>query len=646
VEENQYRELIAVVQSFDYYQRGLPYRRFRPAVAVLRDPRAWWRFCAESLLSDVRRRVGPHTRKAVARANFLRRTYVRLYKEYRAISIGWFTGTRVREQKRALKERLAALEDELDYRRILLFRAMGRAYLRFDQHHQQRPQPSPRAHSRSVPLVLELDAVLWNRIAREVMEDYASQRSRAVASDPESPTAVHVEWTVDAGSLLLSSDRVGSESGENLSVLFCSYTGFHLDLDVCGARHIDFYLKLQSVCAYDFHTPSTQFSQVVTPLDPDTRRPVRDGRLASPIPFFQVTVKRTADEFADLLVDVEAYPLEVVWSTDLVSRLLHIFDLRSTSLTAFGIGSQIVSGARSSAQTAGDAASAAAATLASLQDLAVAAASTAVVNMSVKVHAPKIVIPQDSSRSDTPALVLDLGVLSVNSALSGDDIDRRQRLRASPALAASEFCIADLYRSYQLRFGSLQAFFVPDAHAGEWEQAAAVQLVPEFDMVWRVSRLVLPVSAMTNIAVSGTLPSLELRASSERILTVVRILSPVVRKIVVLVEELRDDVMNVRDHVTHGVSSAHATGAAASVPTPTPSAAAEAESATMWTHSITSGSLSEFTSGAIARATMPFDWTRAAHWTFHSLVTRSRLTWSDKTTPLTCASSLPRCSWV
>jgi len=44
LQENQYREMMGLLDSFSLYQRSLQHRALKPSVSVTEDPRAWWLF--------------------------------------------------------------------------------------------------------------------------------------------------------------------------------------------------------------------------------------------------------------------------------------------------------------------------------------------------------------------------------------------------------------------------------------------------------------------------------------------------------------------------------------------------------------------------------------------------------------------------
>jgi vacuolar protein sorting-associated protein 13A/C len=44
LQENQFREMLGLLESFGLYQRSMQHRAYRPSVLPTQDARAWWAF--------------------------------------------------------------------------------------------------------------------------------------------------------------------------------------------------------------------------------------------------------------------------------------------------------------------------------------------------------------------------------------------------------------------------------------------------------------------------------------------------------------------------------------------------------------------------------------------------------------------------
>lgn len=59
ISTEQYRQVLSLLEEFDRLSRNKPYAKFRPETPLKKDPKAWWNYAANSVLSEIR----PKTRE-------------------------------------------------------------------------------------------------------------------------------------------------------------------------------------------------------------------------------------------------------------------------------------------------------------------------------------------------------------------------------------------------------------------------------------------------------------------------------------------------------------------------------------------------------------------------------------------------------
>jgi len=128
LDDEQYRDALLMVDLFHFYLRQQQYRKFRPREGSPKtDPKAWFRFAGECILSEIRERNKKLTWEYFAERRNDRHSYVDLYKEKQLDRI---TPEGQRE--------LDALEWKLSYEDIRFYRSITKSQ-------KKNLHPSPRA---------------------------------------------------------------------------------------------------------------------------------------------------------------------------------------------------------------------------------------------------------------------------------------------------------------------------------------------------------------------------------------------------------------------------------------------------------------------------------------------------------------------
>ncbi|KAJ1986508.1 Vacuolar protein sorting-associated protein 13 [Dimargaris cristalligena] len=131
--DRQYKDLLLLVSSFDYFIRQHRYRKFRPpnGITVKKNPKIWLQFALQCVLSEVQERRRKWTWAYFEERRDDRLRYLDLY---RAVKLD--------TSKLAEKKELDALERKLSFQDIRFYRSLVEAKLRKEKAIQVQQQPA------------------------------------------------------------------------------------------------------------------------------------------------------------------------------------------------------------------------------------------------------------------------------------------------------------------------------------------------------------------------------------------------------------------------------------------------------------------------------------------------------------------------
>ncbi|CAG8448137.1 4681_t:CDS:10 [Diversispora eburnea] len=133
LDDEQYRDALLMVDLFHFYLRQQQYRKFRPPKEITpkMNPRAWLKFAADCIISEIRERNRKLTWEYFAQRRDDRRLYVKLYKD--------------KSLEKISAEDLKKLEDlelRLSYEDIRFYRSIAKSQLKKEKEYLAAPQPT------------------------------------------------------------------------------------------------------------------------------------------------------------------------------------------------------------------------------------------------------------------------------------------------------------------------------------------------------------------------------------------------------------------------------------------------------------------------------------------------------------------------
>lgn len=121
LDSQQYRDLLWTASKFHWYLKTQKFRRLKPKVQVSEDPRAWFKYAAESIVNEIHEKNYKWSWAYFKERRDQRKAYVTLYKT-KILNPSAFPEDE--------KNRLNDLEEKLPYEDIKFYRSLARTEIR------------------------------------------------------------------------------------------------------------------------------------------------------------------------------------------------------------------------------------------------------------------------------------------------------------------------------------------------------------------------------------------------------------------------------------------------------------------------------------------------------------------------------------
>ena len=241
-------------------------------------------------------------------------------------------------------------------------------------------------------------------------------------------------------------------------------------------------------------------------------------------------VQRPQGQPEDFAVSLTvASPLEIVHNAPLLRRIAAFFAVASETERAELarlVGDALVGATQALKELTGEA-------------LAAILARRTTTAVSLKLAAPRIILPEDLTNPSSPLLILDMGAISVSSlsgaaAATGDETAAIKAAEgAALPLVDGAAATAALYDQYAVELSSMQVLMAPAdvAWRSEWEQVRQkLHVVHKFGLQLELRSCILPAGAhgleqflVTGALSNGVSPSIEVRLNSRQLRTLANI---------------------------------------------------------------------------------------------------------------------------
>ena len=269
VDEDQYRDLLSMVDLFHFYTRQYQYRKFQPAEIEQKENKAksLWKFATKAILNEVHEKNRKWTWAYFAERRDDRMEYVTLFKLHSEDPSG-----------PEVKKKLDDLEMKLAYTDIRFYRSIARSEMRKERasvkktEEQKRLNPSAQQQPNrgwigwiwggaKTEQHEQPQDVLSEEQRQELYDTIDWDEKNTVASSvdlPREAIALRVRAKLDAGSFALRRDP----HGNNEDVISLGFDGFSANV-LKRTDNMEAEVALTNMSVYDGTQPSTKHAQVV-----------------------------------------------------------------------------------------------------------------------------------------------------------------------------------------------------------------------------------------------------------------------------------------------------------------------------------------------------------------------------------------------
>lgn len=521
LDDHQYRDALMLVDLFHYFIRHQEYKKYQPKdVTPKEDPRAWFRFAGDAILSKIHERNRRWSWDYFRERRDDRLRYIELFKKKKA-----------NQQLSADEnEDLRKLEWKLGYEDLRFWRSLARNQLRKEnaaalknnpskQEPQQqqgwvawmwgsKPQEQTTASDENTQMTEEQRQELYEAI------DWDEKAALADAVEtPRDSIKFQVETSLSTGSFTLKKNPHGQMT---------DLMSLHFDVFKAKAMvRPDSFLtdvSLGGLRVNDGTTPNSQFPEIVRVKDaPATKRNNRlsivELERSTDEAFFQLQLEQNPlDGQGDFAVKTKLKPLEVIWNPNVVVGVVDFFkppERHMESISAL-------------METAG-------ATVEDLRQQTRAGLEFALeehktINAVLDLQAPLIIIPESITMRKSTCMILDAGHISVNSELVDKETIKEVQSKQRQAYTDEDFRRLEslMYDKFIVKLTSTQLLIGPSIDETKTQlvrksEESKMHIVEQINIDFLVQLSILPKAPnLAKLRVSGHLPLLHVTASDTK----------------------------------------------------------------------------------------------------------------------------------
>ncbi|KAA8648687.1 hypothetical protein EYZ11_008781 [Aspergillus tanneri] len=518
LDDHQYRDALMLVDLFHYFIRHQEYKKLQPKCKPKEDPRAWFRFAGQAVLSKIHDRNRRWTWDYIKERRDDRITYIDLFKKKKREET--LSGQDVEEFDR--------LQRKLNYEDIRFWRSLARNQLRKENIGLKKPERqqtwtewiwgAKQEESEEATMTEAQRQELYNAI------DWDEKKAIAESVDvPREWVKLQINSGLRAGSLTLKRDPHGA-ANEIMKLVFDNFRAkalqrpdsFFVDLDLGGLRVYDGTtegsLFPQIVKVKDsLPEPKNRLSQVSghAELDPEGV----DDIIEDEDSLFHLQLeKNPLESDADSVVKVKLKSIEVIYNPRFLVEVVKFFEPPERHMESIGAildsAGATVEGIRQQTRAG----------------LEFALQEHKKVDAQFDIHAPLFIVPESITQECSLCLILDAGHVSVNSEL----VDR-QTMRDLQSKQKRQYNEGDykelehlLYDRFLLKLDSTQVLIGPGIETTKAQLSSDVasnnlHIIDRINVDFVLEMCIVPkVTELTRTRISGHLPELHASISDTK----------------------------------------------------------------------------------------------------------------------------------
>ncbi|EAW10592.1 membrane morphogenesis protein VPS13 [Aspergillus clavatus NRRL 1] len=518
LDDDQYRDALMLVDLFHYFLRHQEYKKLQPKCRPKEDPRAWFRFAGEAILSKIHDRNRRWSWDYIKERRDDRIAYINLFKKKK----------RDEQLTPQEAEEYENLQRKLSYEDIRFWRSLARNQLRKEKIGVKKPAPqqtwsewiwgAKKEESEETAMTEEQRQELYNAI------DWDEKKAIAESVDvPREWVKLQVNSGLRAGSFTLRRDPHGKGT-EVMKLVFDNLRAkalqrpdsFFFEVDLGGLRVYDGTTEgslfpqivrvKDSLPELENSPPKTADDDELQPEDADDYTEDEDNLF-----HFQLE-KNPLESDADSVVKVKMKSIEVIYNPTFIVEIVKFFEPPERHMESIG----------ALLDSAG-------ATVEELRQQTRAGLEFALeehkkVDVQFDIHAPLIIVPESITQESSLCLILDAGHISVNSEL----VDR-QTMKDLQAKQKRQYDENDykelehlLYDRFLLKLDSTQVLIGPGIEITKSQLSSEVttknlHIIDRINVDFVLEMCIVPKSTeLTRTRISGHLPELHASMSDTK----------------------------------------------------------------------------------------------------------------------------------
>eukprot|EP01133_Synstelium_polycarpum_P011523 gene11523-13446_t len=479
----QLRTVFNILHFTNEFLRDIKFLKYRPNVRVAENPKAWWRYVGQVILEQVKQRRYTHSWAYILQRKKDRMGYVGLFKRSLP-NVKWLTPLNKGEQAT-----LADYEGKLSFEDIVFYRSLAYAEIKKEaENYKVRKEfldskKSERGFFQNLfnkkKEEDEKEAPIVQLSTNERDELYKTIEYDEVIGSVEEPP----EWVKVVANLVIKSVSLQLVDNDQ-TFIDAVYSSLSVKLEqrkdgvkvIAGIKQFE---------VYDHFSKNTQYKKIVSSTS------LASGTFCSAI-----VDTAPLDKHADLFVELNMDPLQVIAPKPLILKIVDFFssdeqiDLTNITNKAGDYIDNLTEKTKMQLQEALD--------------------THKTMSVSVNIHAPVFMIPENVALKNCNALVLDLGNFKIRSDNTGG-------FKGKMAASSSE---DDFYDKFNLSLESVQLVLTNDMQNWNDKRTQAEQkthIINQFDVHLRLLSCIQQDSlTLTKIKVSGELPMLNIHLSDRK----------------------------------------------------------------------------------------------------------------------------------
>ncbi|KAG5731737.1 Vacuolar protein sorting-associated protein 13 [Termitomyces sp. T112] len=531
LDNNQYRDIISLLDMYHVYIRRRQYNKYRPQEHSLSTGKTRLLFAATAVLEGIRERNHKWTWSYFAERRDNRNKYIDLFEKKTLSVLG-----------KAEMHDIEALERKLSYEDIRLYRSLARSRLRKDQVLRNRLESERRTRisqqswtswlwGSSTNATSDEDSAFTTMTADQRKElyaviDYDEKESLSESlQSPRDSLKARIAAKLNKGSFTLRTNSFG-DAQDIISVVFDRFQANFLQ----RADNLEASISLGGLGVFDNTTPGSRYHQIVRVKDTknDAVNPifsVCEEKSQNDHFFFVKFEKSPLDERADSALTMHMRHMEIVYHRSYVEAIYKFLKPPASQLESIeallSVASQTFEGLRKETRAG----------------LEFALQTHKTIDIHLDMNAPVIIIPEDVTSHDCKHLVIDAGHISIESDLVDKSVIESIHLKRNKKYDDQDYEYLEslMYDKVSLKLDAAQFIIGNNLRtcldALDSSSRDSLHLLERINIDLQVQNSIVPtVLSLARFKVSGKLPSLKVNFSDTKYKALMRLIEVCIPK--------------------------------------------------------------------------------------------------------------------